>query len=58
MDIMIKDKYKRDKKGDESLYYYCDNIKECIDRNSFIKETRRKLTRKRIAVMHNLNEKA
>ncbi|MFX1496978.1 MAG: hypothetical protein ACFFBH_05605 [Promethearchaeota archaeon] len=54
---MIEDKYKRDKKRNEYLYYYCDNIKECIDRNSFIKETRKKLKKKKLIDVYNLIEK-
>ncbi|MFX0019553.1 MAG: hypothetical protein ACFFDL_16885 [Promethearchaeota archaeon] len=44
---MIKAKQQKGKIGDQSFYYYCDNLKECINRNSFINETRKKLKRKK-----------
>lgn len=47
MIIMIKAKQQKGKIGDQSFYYYCDNLKECINRNSFINETRKKLKRKK-----------
>ena len=48
MIIVIKTKYRIIANRDNSSYYYCDNLKECIDRNNFIKETRKKLERKKL----------
>ena len=45
---MIKAKYRIVANRDNPLYYYCDNLKECIDRNNFIKETRKKLEKKKL----------
>lgn len=45
---MIKAKHQKDKGRDKPFYYYCDNLQKCIDRNSFIKETRKKLKRKKL----------
>ena len=45
---MIKSKYRIVANRDNSSYYYCDNLKECIERNNCIKETRKKLERKKL----------
>ena len=45
---MIKAKPRIVTNKDNSLYYYCENLKECIERNNFIKETRKKLERKKL----------
>ncbi|MFW9783387.1 MAG: hypothetical protein ACFFFB_13985 [Candidatus Heimdallarchaeota archaeon] len=46
--IMIRAKYQTGNKRDQSLYYYHHNLRDCIDRNRFIKETRKKLKRRKL----------
>ena len=45
---MEKSRNHKVKKEDERMYYYCDNLRECIEKNSFVAETRKKLKRKKL----------
>ncbi|MHA2131683.1 MAG: hypothetical protein ACW99L_17080, partial [Promethearchaeota archaeon] len=54
--LFIEDKIKRGKRKDKHTDYYCTNLKECIKRNSFVNETRKKLMRKKYRNYYKLKE--
>jgi hypothetical protein len=45
--MTINDKQKFRNKV-EFPYYYCEDLRDCINRNNFIAETRKKLKRKKL----------
>jgi hypothetical protein len=45
MTIYEKQKYRNKL---EFPYYYCEDLKDCINKNNFIAETRKKLKRKKL----------
>jgi hypothetical protein len=45
--MILNDKQKFKNKL-EFPYYYCDDVKDCINKNSFIAETRKRLKRNKL----------
>lgn len=45
--MIVSDKQKYKNKL-EFPYYYCEDLKDCINKNSFIAETRKKLKRNKL----------
>jgi len=50
--MIVNDKQKY-KNRYQFPYYYCEDIKDCINKNSFIAETRKKLKRNKLEEFKN-----